>query len=323
MSITLLQEKDVQSALIFLNENINQYDLLYLPMDLKTFNASFFSNNQSYLTTTLIYKNKDQIIGLASASHRPHQDKAYITFLIIDINHQKKGIAEHLLNKLESILITDLAVKSIDIVFFNPVNIKWHIPFNQHIEHPNAPGIDIDSEAYKFFIKHGYNQFAIQNVYYRDLKDYKESKQTNQKLDKLLQNDIEIMFYDINKHHSFDSLFTALNSKTWEKEIKDAVQDKNLPVLVAVKHNLIVGFAGPLYVENNKRGYFAGIGIHPSYRGLGIGSVLFSKLCLNLKNIGSDYMTLFTGDTNPARNIYEHEGFSIVKTWANLRKKDE
>ncbi|BCR35900.1 GNAT family N-acetyltransferase [Mariniplasma anaerobium] len=321
MSITLLQEKDINFALTFLNKNINQYDLLYKPFDLETFVSSFFSISSLYHTITLIYKDKDQIIGLASASYIPKQNKAYITFLMVDINHQKKGIGSSLLHKLETILsATNQNISSLDIVFFNPVHLKWHMPFNDLIEHPNAPGIDRDSYASKFFTKYGYEEFAIQNIYYRNLKDYTQSEYTLRKLNNLLVKEIEITFYDAHKHYGFDQLFDSLHSKTWEFEIKSAIEKQKLPVLVAVKNDLIIGFAGPLYVESNMRGYFAGIGIHAEYRNLGIGSLLFSKLCLNLKLLGAHYMTLFTGDNNPARKIYEQEGFVIQKTWSNLRK---
>lgn len=328
MQIHNIQKKDLKSALIFLNKNINCYDLLYKPMDLKAFTSSFFSDSSSYLITTLIYKDKNQIIGLASASFIPNQNKAYITLIMVDIDHQKMGIGSQLLYKLEDILITENHhITSFDIVFFNPIHLQWHLPFSDSIEHPNAPGVDKDSYAYAFFTKHAYQEFAVQHIYYQNIENYEQSEQIICRLNTLHEKEIDITFYDINKHHGFNSLFTALHSKSWDKEIKLATQTQNLPVLVAVHHDLIVGFAGPLYVENNMRGYFAGIGIHPAYRNLTIGSVLFSKLCLNLKLIGAQYMTLFTGEHNPAKKIYEQEGFTIKKTFSNLRKyikiKDE
>ncbi|TVR54608.1 MAG: GNAT family N-acetyltransferase, partial [Spirochaetaceae bacterium] len=42
--------------------------------------------------------------------------------------------------------------------------------------------------------------------------------------------------------------------------------------------------------------------------------------CMGLKQIGAEFMSLFTGEANPARNIYEAAGFKIVRTWANMRK---
>jgi len=40
---------------------------------------------------------------------------------------------------------------------------------------------------------------------------------------------------------------------------------------------------------------------------------------MSLKDLGAEFMTLFTGETNPARNIYETAGFKIVKTWADMK----
>ena len=37
--------------------------------------------------------------------------------------------------------------------------------------------------------------------------------------------------------------------------------------------------------------------------------------------MGAGFMTLFTGETNPARNIYEAAGFSIVRSWTDMRRE--
>ena len=92
-------------------------------------------------------------------------------------------------------------------------------------------------------------------------------------------------------------------------------------MLVVVKNNKILGWTGPLFTTNSKRGYFAGIGIHPNIQGLGIGSSLFSELIYQSKINGSQFMSLFTGSENPARNIYLKAGFKIVKSFAVLRKE--
>jgi len=46
-------------------------------------------------------------------------------------------------------------------------------------------------------------------------------------------------------------------------------------------------------------------------------------LCSTLKDMGASYMTLFTGETNQARNIYEAAGFHIVRTWADMRREEK
>ena len=83
--------------------------------------------------------------------------------------------------------------------------------------------------------------------------------------------------------------------------------------------NLSTNSGAPLLLESG-RGFFAGIGVHSEYRKYGLGKSLFSTLCQSLKDIGAGYMTLFTGETNPARRIYASAGFKIVKTWSDMQK---
>lgn len=83
----------------------------------------------------------------------------------------------------------------------------------------------------------------------------------------------------------------------------------------------VVGFAGPVIREESGRGYFAGIGVHPEHEGHGLGSLLFYGLCEAFKEIGTDYMTLFTGSENPALRIYDKAGFRTVKRFAVMRKE--
>ena len=41
---------------------------------------------------------------------------------------------------------------------------------------------------------------------------------------------------------------------------------------------------------------------------------------MSLKEQGASFMSLYTGEDNPARNIYEAAGFKIVRSWADMRK---
>lgn len=320
MKITLLEKNDVKLATTFFNQNIKAYALDYKPMSEQVFKDSFYTATDIYKPITILSKIDEQIIGFASGIHMIGQEVAYLTFLMVDKNHQHKGYAHLLLTELEKQLATtNPLINKIEIVFFNPIHLIWNIPQNPGVEHPNAPGVDITSQAFAFFKKHDYHQYAIQNSYFRKLASYAHSTKTLNILSELEKIDITISIYDSKLHRGFDELFESLQTKSWTNEINKAIKNK-LPILVALKQNLIIGFAGPLYVEDSMRGYFAGIGIHASYRGLGIGTILFSGLCENLKLIGASYMTLFTGENNPARKIYESHGFNIVKTWSDIRK---
>jgi GNAT superfamily N-acetyltransferase len=170
-----------------------------------------------------------------------------------------------------------------------------------------------------FFKKHGYIEFAKQNSYYRNIERYTYSHLIEELIQSLKKNKIEISLYDQEKHHGFQELFDDLKNSYWQTEITQAVQDKK-PVLVASHDGKIIGFTGPLRVQPSLRGYFAGIGVHQEYRGLGVGKVLFAALCKELSRLGAHYMSLFTGENNQARKIYERENFVIVRSWANMRK---
>ena len=123
---------------------------------------------------------------------------------------------------------------------------------------------------------------------------------------------------------------------SWKYDGKYAIY--NLPPYEEMK-KLEAGFMNPLNEKNyraffiddiligyinlaeKENGIFLGIGVHPDCRGLGAGKTLFAALCRGLKQQGAGDMTLFTGENNPARNIYEAAGFKIVKVWADMRKE--
>ena len=84
---------------------------------------------------------------------------------------------------------------------------------------------------------------------------------------------------------------------------------------------LVVGYTGPLSVTGTPgRGNFCGIGVRTEYRGRGIGKPVFCEMCARHKGGGADFMSLYTGEDNPARNIYESAGFRIVRSFADMRK---
>ncbi len=322
MSIRLINQKDIKETLILWNQCLSNPDFLYKRLDETTFKTKFMNHNSDFETITYLSLKDDQINGFASGVHMFNKDTAYITAIVVSNDYKRQGIATSLLKKLEDRLLEiNPNLKKIDIVFFNPINLEWIIPNTDNHDHPNAPGVDIISDAYLFFKACGYSDFAYQNSYYKDISQYEFTDKTLDKIKRLKDNEIKITLFDKNKHHGFDELFIDLKSEAWKNEINETIKNEMYPVLIAEKKGLIIGFSGPLKVQPSMRGYFTGIGIHSGYRGFGAGSVLFSGLCKSLKDIGAHYMTLFTGENNPARNIYEKEGFKIVRSWVDMRKE--
>lgn len=118
-------------------------------------------------------------------------------------------------------------------------------------------------------------------------------------------------------------MLASFQNPLWEKEIlsEPGKEEGGRNILVPVKEGRVCGFTGPLDVEKSGRGYFAGIAVDEGVRGKGVAKVLFCELCTGLKNEGASFMTLFTGEQNPARKIYEAAGFQIVRSWADMRKE--
>src|SRR5690606_33552040 len=91
------------------------------------------------------------------------------------------------------------------------------------------------------------------------------------------------------------------------------------PIVTALHNNKAIGFAGPMHISDDKRGIFYGIELNSEHRGLGLGKALFHILVDSLKNMDAEYMTLFTGRTNPARNIYMDAGFKLMHSFSTLK----
>jgi len=316
MLIRTMNRDDIKDVTSLFNEVCHLQKLPYKPLNNLTCHSHFLGHDKANLSFVL-YENYDMngfISGFID------EDKAYITMIMVQPKKQRKSYGTLLLQTFENHVksLSD-AIHSIDLVFFNPVHLAWFIPNTPYHDHPNSPGVLLDSNAYFFFTKHNYQTYAIQNSYYKPLTQDTYDLNMNNRLDELNKQGISIMCYNPQIHSSFEALFDDLKNEGWKKAIEQALV-KQQDILVVTDHNHVIGFAGPLDVEPSKRGYFAGIGIHSKYRSQKIGKVLFHILTIELKKHGATFMSLFTGDQNPARYVYEHEGFNIVATWANMRK---
>ncbi|MBR4959907.1 MAG: GNAT family N-acetyltransferase [Clostridia bacterium] len=261
-------------------------------------------------------------VGFSSGCIPAGGKTGYITYVGVAPEFRGRGIGKRLTEVLEAELRT--AAEKIDIVFFNPMQIPWWIPgTGQKHDHPCAPGVDMSGPAFLFFKRLGYRCFAYQNSYYQNLENYTYPADILEKIETLRQAEIAVTYYDRHIHTGLAELFEDLNNPGWKQAIlaNEAKGDDARPLLVAVHQGKTVcGYTGPLSVSPEGRGCFHGIGVHHDYRQHGAGKVLFSTLCMALREQGASFMSLYTGEDNPARNIYEAAGFKIVRSWADMRK---
>lgn len=249
--------------------------------------------------------------------------RAFITMILVDPDHRRQGLGRQMLQVLERELQRESDYKNMEISFLNPCAFSWEIPNKDGVVHANTPGVNLKSDAYLFFQNCGYRMFALQNSYFMDLKEFEMLERIAFKKEQLRKEGITFEIYDDEKHSYMNEMIKQFGSSVWEREIcgEPSVHKGGRPIICPVFENQACGFAGPLDVEKNGRGYFAGIAVDEKFQGKGIAKVLFNCLCCSLKEIGADYMTLFTGENNHARNIYEAAGFKITASWADMRKR--
>ncbi len=320
MDIKPMQADYEEKTRQLFNETVG-HGLIYQPLDRKRFKETFVTHHPLAHLITFVGVEAGAVIGFISGSVLKSEPKAYLTMICVAETSRRTGLATALLNHYEAhIQHTFPKVKTIDLIFFNPVLLPWEIPGTAGHDHPGAPGVPVDSEAYVFFEARGYQTFVKQNVYYKNIEAYEYPQAIQERLKTLKDQHLTHTFYDPNKHHGFDALFENLENPGWREAVLNGLK-RGDPVLITEDQGKMIGFTGPLHIQASGRGYFAGIGVHSDYRGLGLGKVLFAGLCYELSQLGATFMTLFTGENNPARKIYEHADFSIVKTFANMRKE--
>ena len=263
----------------------------------------------------------DRLAGIASGCISAERKAGYLSYLCVEPDSRRQGLATALMDALEAEMAADPVVEKLEAVFYNPVQLPWYIPFGNGDYHPCLPGVDKSSGLYLFLKNRNWRDYAHQNCYYRRMSNYTDKPSIAATRERLLSEGIELTLYDPDKHHGLPELFDNIGNPGWKAHV---LAHLDLPIVVAVDLNadgLVVGYTGPLSVSGTPgRGNFCGIGVRTDYRGRGIGKPVFCEMCARHRNGGADFMSLYTGEDNPARNIYESAGFRIVRSFADMRK---
>ncbi len=313
----ITHQPDIKAVTDFYNcmRNTSEGGLCLRPINEATAAWWFFGDDR----VTFVAEEGDQMLGLASGVYLPDRKTGYLSYLCVVPDNRGQGIAKALMDKLEASLFAFEGCEKLDVVFYNPVNLPWYVAEDGGHYHPCVPGVDVSSGLFSFLEHRGWCEFVRQNAYYRSLAGYTDPPRMAEVRRWLLNEGIEVTLYDPEKHHGLAELFDNINNPGWKAQVM-ANTDK--PIVVAVDHNadgLVVAYTGPLSITEG-RGNFCGIGTRKEYRGRGIGKVVFCEMCTRHAQNGGEFMSLYTGTTNPARNIYEAAGFHVVRSFANMRK---
>jgi ribosomal protein S18 acetylase RimI-like enzyme len=302
------------------NSLILSDSLPYRPLDEEEFNRIFHIGGE--LTISAI-NDECKTVGFLSARLPNSDGVSYLTYFGVLPEYRSCSCASELLDEAENILRNEYHAKRIDIVFHNPAHLPWIIPDSAD-GHPCAPGIRSDSPAASLLLRRGYAEWCAQISYYSSLDGYKTPEDQAKRLSSLAENGIRITYYDPVEHRGLAELFDAINNPGWKKTV---LAHLDQPIVVAVDekaNGLVVGYTGPLSQVREGgglRGSFCGIGTHPDYRGRGIATLIFCEMCRHHSEHGASFMSLYTGENNPARRVYEYAGCRGVVRWSNLRLK--
>lgn len=284
-----------------------------------------FVNHRDYdPDCTFVAVEGERVVGFAAGctgDHLPLGEVAgYITTVLMDEQAADEQL-DAMIARLEQRFI-QLGKKQAELLFFNPVKLIWTMPGAPAHEHNNAPGIDRAMPLYKRLLARGYADRATQCGMHLALGSFELPSSILNKEQRAGEKGYRIENYDAGKHSGLQDMLEALQNPQWSSDVAHyAGQGAQLPV--AVYENVCVGFAGPIIRQPNGRAFFCGVGVHPQHEGHGLGSVLFFRMVEAFQQANCDYITLFTGKTNPARSIYEKAGFVTEKEFAILRRELE
>ena len=303
---------------------IDSGEMPYAPLDLTTFAEQFAVSTEG--CERILYADPEGR-GFSAGVIDTETGQGYVTFVAVRPENRRQGLGTRLLRELEEGLRGHLPVgkQTLSISFLNPSPLTWHVPGTAQHDHPNAPGVLAESAAASFYQAQGYRPLSTQLSYYLDLEGFAIPEGLLLREQSLAAEGITIETYDPTAHVGMLELMVDLDSAVWMRDIVGEIKRgaEARPILVPVQEGQVYGFAGPLDRQVSGRGYFAGIAVHSAMRRRGIASMLFARLCQGLHERGAEYMTLFTGEQNPARRIYEQAGFRVVARWLNLRKEFE
>ena len=246
-------------------------------------------------------------------------ERGYFTCLLSDEDVDTEETTAMLLAALED-SFRAAGKRYSAVTFFNPMRLPWVMPGTPGFEHNNMPGIAVDLPLHARMLKNGYKEATRECAMFRDLAEYTMPAEIKALAEKAAADGYRCALYNQSKHAGLEEMLAALDNPDWTAQITEAAENNRL-LPVALAGSTVAGFAGPVYPEPSGRGYFAGIGIAPEYQGHGLGKLLFHYLCEQEKRAGARYMSLFTGETNPAGKIYTGAGFTPVRTFGVMMKE--
>lgn len=295
----------------------------FAPLKEGEFDELFLSHPDFSPDYTFLLEEQGQILGFVNGTTGAHiprgAERGYVTCLLLKppADTRENGIL--LLTALEE-AFRRAGRRYSAVTFFNPIHLPWTIPGTQGHQHNNAPGVATDIPQNGWMQSFGYRETTRECAMYRPLGDFSMPKAMEDKARTMAREGYRVEVYDPWCHQELEEMLADLENPLWCREIPEAAR-RGQYLLVGLFGSTCAGFTGPVYREKTGRGYFSGIGVSPRFQHRGLGKLLFYRLLQAEQEAGAAYMSLFTGETNPARFIYQEAGFRAVRTFSVLLKE--
>lgn len=295
----------------------------YAPLGAEDFRQLLLEHPDFSPDYTFVLEENGEILGFVNGctgDHIPRGDvRGYVSCLLLDARADTEEYTYLLLSALEAAFRKAGRIHSA-VTFFNPIRLPWIIPGTADHQHNNAPGVATDLPLHGRMLARGYREAARECAMHLDLSSYTTPAWVETRAARMAEKGYTVARYDPRIHTGLEEMVAALKNPMWSTEIP-AAGKAGMDLLVGLHGNTCAGFTGPVYPEKTGRGYFAGIGVAPQYERNGLGTLLFYRLLQREKDVGSRYMSLFTGEENHAKQIYLGAGFEVVRTFGVMLKE--
>ena len=128
MKIERFSESDARTAAALFNRYA-EAEFVHKKLSEADFIAQFVTSDERVTKINLAAKaDNGVLLGFANGCVKKGADIGYITFVLVEKEYRRQGIARQLLAELEKALAETAAITKYQIIFFNPIALTWVVP---------------------------------------------------------------------------------------------------------------------------------------------------------------------------------------------------
>lgn len=342
MTVLPLNPRDIPAALAMLADASAQGETLYRPVPAAAFPVRF----QAAGGVCLGAYDGERLAGWAHGAVKTRflpgetaeNTPLYLTVIVVARDCRGRGVGTMLLDALER-EARRVGKRSVAVSGNNPSSMDWLIPGTPGHDHNNAPGVWTDGPGYAFLLRRGYLPGAREVAMYRSLTDFRPDPAVARRVAGLAAEGVRVGVWEPGLGDRVDGMCDRVGSEYWRHVLWEEIAawrehrpnaDPALwpdgrqpagprPLLTATHGRDIIGFTGPVDRQQSGRGWFTGICVDPLWQGRGIATALFGLLMEAFAREGASFCSLFTGEENPARRIYERAGLREAAHFCVMR----